>query len=248
MLPPHLAREQELSDTRVMDLRDSKLITLFLLGAGSLLFGLVTLPLRSRMMIGKKNSLTRSLLLCGGAGALLATSLLHILPHSRTVLADKLGISFLPELVICSGFFLLYILEELVNLLLGLSTRSGETLERSLSVRRSVRETGDRCEEAEHCHSDIQQTGEDEEDGNNASSYNPKYEVKLSQSTNKMFPNYHSPDSIIVIQSQELNRKDSVRASKKTRLNIKPESEREEERSPGTVRDFLIGKRQSGRI
>ena len=232
-----------------MDLRDSKLITLFLLGAGSLLFGLVTLPLRSRMMIGKKNSLTRSLLLCGGAGALLATSLLHILPHSRTVLAppaDKLGISFLPELVICSGFFLLYILEELMNLLLGLSTRSSETLERKLSVRRSVRETGDRCEEADHCHSDIQQTGEDEEDGNNASSYNPKYEVKLSQSTNKMFPNYHSPDSIIVIQSQELNRKDSVRASKKTRLNLKPESEKDEERSPGTVRDFLIGERQSG--
>ena len=32
-----------------------------------------------------------------------------------------------------------------------------------------------------------------------ASIYNPKYEVKLSQSTNTMFPNYEAPDSIISV-------------------------------------------------
>ena len=222
-----------------MNLRDSKIVTLFLLGAGSFLFGLVTLPLRSRVM-RKAGGVSSSLLLCPGAGALLAMSLLHVLPHTRQVLAptgEQLGISFLPELVICSGFFLLYILEELADLLLGLRPRATE----------SVRDTGD-CGEASHCHNDIQRQteGEDEEDGNNASSYNPKYEVKLSQSTNTMFPNYHSPDSILVIQSTELKRNNSVRSPKKTKLNIEKKAEpieiERKTRSPSAIRDLLLGK------
>ena len=48
--------------------------------------------------------------------------MLHILPEISEELAgagEKLGIEFLPHLVLCSGFFLIYLVEELVELVIG---------------------------------------------------------------------------------------------------------------------------------
>ena len=48
--------------------------------------------------------------------------MLHILPEISEELAgagEKLGIEFLPHLVLCSGFFLIYLVEEVVELVIG---------------------------------------------------------------------------------------------------------------------------------
>ena len=83
-----------------------------------------------------------SVLLCFGGGVLLATAMLHILPESSEGLAvagEKLEIEFLPYLVLCSGFFLIYLIEELVDLFLGHSHHS-EHLHRNISLRGSRNE------------------------------------------------------------------------------------------------------------
>lgn len=75
--------------------------------------------------------------------------------------------------------------------------------------------------------------------------YNPKYEVKLSESTNTMFPNYQAPDSIIVIQQQQqqannantdLKRRNSVRSV--NNKHDKPDGEENKKKS-GALRDFF---------
>ena len=235
-----------------MNLRDCKLVTLFLLGVGSFVCGLAALPLGRRLRGGGDSKLS-TLLLCSTAGALLATSLLHILPTIRLVLAaqgERLGVSFLSEIVICAGFLLLYIMEELMDVFLGLKLKNSVALESGVSVLKPVRESGDQrdkkecCGESSDCQSDMERSGEDEEDGNNSSSYNPKYEVKLSQSTNTMFPNYHSPDSIIVIQSTELKRKNSVRSPKRELGNqkkIEADQTERRRRAASSFRDILVG-------
>ena len=66
-----------------------------------------------------------SLLLCFGAGILMATSLLHILPESREGMLkeqESLEIECLAELVLCSGFFLVYFLECLIHEVVGHSS------------------------------------------------------------------------------------------------------------------------------
>ena len=87
---------------------------------------------------------------------------------------------------------------------------------------------------------------EEEADGNTNSSFNPKYSVTLSQSTNTMFPNYHSPDSIIVLQSTELKRNGSVRSHKTPKLTkpdlVKPANNRISR--PRALRDMLLGNTQ----
>ena len=50
------------------------------------------------------------------------------------------------------------------------------------------------------CHSDMEMAGEEREAGKG---YNPKYEVQLSMTTSDMFPNYHSPESIVTGPQQK---------------------------------------------
>ena len=69
----------------------------------------------------KRQTLVASLLLCFGAGVLLSTSLLHILPESRAGLLnaqEKLGLECFAELVFSSGFFLVYFIEDLLLVIL----------------------------------------------------------------------------------------------------------------------------------
>ena len=65
-----------------------------------------------------------SCLLCGGAGVLLCTTLVHLLPEVRE--SSEKYVSGLPaplneasaELLMCAGFFLMYFAEELVHFIL----------------------------------------------------------------------------------------------------------------------------------
>ena len=52
--------------------------------------------------------------------------------------AESLEMEFLPMLVVCSGFFLIYLVEEVAETFLG-GHHETETLHRTMSVRRSSR-------------------------------------------------------------------------------------------------------------
>ena len=93
---------------------------------------------------GTRHTFLTSFLLCFGGGVLLATSLIHLLPeisHNLESSAERLELEFLPELVLCAGFFLIYLVEELAELVLG---------EEEKAVRRRGGEAG------ECCHSDLE--------------------------------------------------------------------------------------------
>ena len=158
----------------------------------------------------RSQTVITSLLLCFGAGVLLATSMLHIMPeirHGMEEAEESLGISWLAELIVCAGFFLVYLVEELVHLTLH-STPHREQLHRTLSLRKSVGQpdstcntvrASDCCEDDADCHNDM----EVKDTTSNTAKYNPKYEVRLSISTSDMFPNYHSPDSLVVPKEEK---------------------------------------------
>ena len=93
---------------------------------------------------GTRHTFLTSFLLCFGGGVLLATTMIHLLPeisHDLTDSAERLELEFLPELVVCAGFFLIYLVEELAELVLGGHEKS---------VVRESRDGG------ECCHSDLE--------------------------------------------------------------------------------------------
>jgi len=126
-----------------MDLLTTKVVTMVLFGGLSMLVGLATFQFRKLLGLSKTGSrrwqeVASSLLLCFGGGVLLATALLHILPEVREGLEveqRKLGLNCLAELVLCAGFFLVYLLEELVHFLLRFFLHSS-ALHHSVAVRR----------------------------------------------------------------------------------------------------------------
>ncbi|XP_053696373.1 zinc transporter ZIP1-like [Sabethes cyaneus] len=88
----------------------SKLLAILVLGAGSLIAGIVPLYCIKQRQHGSRPAQAITVLLCFGAGVLLATALVHMLPEVRL---------FLPrfaEVVFCSGYFLIYTIDELVFL------------------------------------------------------------------------------------------------------------------------------------
>ena len=73
-------------------------------------------------IVGRRQTIISSVLSCFGGGVLLATTMLHMLPEITEGLAAKaesLEMEFLPMLVVCSGFFLIYLVEELAETVLG---------------------------------------------------------------------------------------------------------------------------------
>jgi len=189
-----------------MELLGTKIISMVLLGGVSLLIGMITFKMSSMLGLttgcrsgGRKQRIATSLLLCFGAGVLLATSLLHILPEAREGLeeeAESLEIHWLAELCFSAGFFLIYLIEEIVHVVLDYTSHT-EQVHRTFSTRKSGADHSDGtdercCENTDQCHSDMELGSVDE---SNNTKYNPKYEVRLSVSTNSMFPNYHSPET-----------------------------------------------------
>jgi len=97
-----------------MELWESKLCAILLLGLGSIICGLLPGFFSRRR---QQWPLLMSCLLCFGGGVLLATSVVHILPEVRELFPRD----YKPyaELVFCLGFFVLYILDEIVHLCYG---------------------------------------------------------------------------------------------------------------------------------
>jgi len=124
-----------------MNLFWTKILSLHLLGALPFLLGFLVLPLR-RFLTAHGHAekqghvFVASILLCFGAGVLLATSFLHILPESRegmNAVQESLGIECLAEIVFCGGFFLVYFIECLIHLLLSQSFKARKCLHKNLS-------------------------------------------------------------------------------------------------------------------
>lgn len=69
-----------------MNLDVAKVVTIITLGFGSMLMGLLPAAL-SRYNL-RHNQLFQTILLCFGAGILLATSIVHILPEVRRFVRD----------------------------------------------------------------------------------------------------------------------------------------------------------------
>lgn len=117
-----------------------------------------------------RSQLILSLLLCFGGGALLCTIFLHMLPEVRETISElqeegKIAETdfHLPELIMCCGFFAIYLVEELVHLYLhshgsseGIS-EADDVIHRSFSIRKcSVSKEG-----VENNREDSQRVGED---------------------------------------------------------------------------------------
>ncbi|GJQ82029.1 hypothetical protein Trydic_g6905 [Trypoxylus dichotomus] len=81
------------------------------LGLGSLSMGL--LPVLLTRFSRNNYPLFLSTLLCFGAGVLLSTSMVHMLPEIRESLTNYSGYA---ELFFCAGFFILYCIDEAVHL------------------------------------------------------------------------------------------------------------------------------------
>ncbi|GLV31797.1 Zinc/iron regulated transporter-related protein 88E [Carabus blaptoides fortunei] len=97
-----------------MDSRSAKIGGIIALGLGTLVVGLLPAWFSSH---SRQWPLLLSSLLCFGGGVLLSTSMIHILPELREVTTHA-------ELLFCAGFFLLYLIDELVHFLWPNRTQS----------------------------------------------------------------------------------------------------------------------------
>ncbi|KAL1117794.1 hypothetical protein AAG570_004109 [Ranatra chinensis] len=111
---------------------DAKLVGVALISCGTFATGLLPawFGLGTRW---RRPSTTLSSILCFGGGVLLATSLVHILPESREALGPW------AEIVLCSGYFMLYLVDVLLQFINNPKTDSqlaeGENLIRNQSCR-----------------------------------------------------------------------------------------------------------------
>ncbi len=103
-----------------MDVPGSKVLTMFVLLVGTLVCGLTPIYLRRKLLSESPRSRAiTSLLLCFGAGVLLATSFVHILPeaHELFFAVEATKDKPISGICLCAGFFLIYLIEELVHYL-----------------------------------------------------------------------------------------------------------------------------------
>ena len=103
----------------------------------------------------RSQTFINSIMLCFGAGVSLATAMLHILPEIREgmeVTQESLGISWLAEVILCAGFLLVYLVEEIVHLTLH-RTPHREQFHSTLSLREPADKTDSACNtvEVEEC-------------------------------------------------------------------------------------------------
>ena len=126
--------------------------------------------------------------------------------------SEPTQVSWLAELVLCSGFFLIYLLEEVVHQLVPqqqqLAKKGNIGLSQGALSRSSLpSDTGSnagiwsREERVNSCCEDVTNHNDMEmqvarSEPTAEPGYNPKYSVRLSDSTSSVFPNYHAPDSL----------------------------------------------------
>ena len=105
----------------------------------------------------------------------------------------------MPELVLTSGFFLLYLVEETLHQLVQLGGE-GDHLVHGRQPSETEITPSSREERSNSCcdatnHNDMEMQDRSKSIGGDPG-YNPKYSVRLSLSTSSVFPNYQSPDSL----------------------------------------------------
>nr|NP_001299214.1 zinc transporter ZIP2 [Papilio xuthus]BAM20083.1 zinc/iron transporter [Papilio xuthus] len=94
-----------------MEVSTAKAISMVALGVGSFITGMI--PACFTEGARRRHPLFISTLLCFGAGVLLSTSLVHMLPEAREKLPKY------SELMLCIGFFIVYFVDEMVHLFYG---------------------------------------------------------------------------------------------------------------------------------
>lgn len=137
----------------------AKVISMIVLSLATIILGLLPIKLAtwfkwnrradSNLDTSDKSMLILSLLLCFGGGALLCTTFLHMLPEMRETVTDLQAEGriaetnfHLPELIMCCGFFAMYLLEGLVHFYVhGRASSKGvseadDVIHRSFSVRK----------------------------------------------------------------------------------------------------------------
>jgi len=119
------------TDTMDINSDHAKLLAMFVLGLGSFLIGILPAWISERNH--RRFPLTISLLLCFGAGVLLATSLVHMLPevsfffvffflfnyNFNIILKVHEIMPKYAEIVFCAGFFIVYLVDEIVHYFCG---------------------------------------------------------------------------------------------------------------------------------
>lgn len=95
----------------MMEVTTAKAVSMLTLGLGSFVAGMI--PACFSEGARQKYPLLISCLLCFGGGVLFSTSLVHMLPEAREKLPNYSELSF------CIGFFLVYLVDELVHLFYG---------------------------------------------------------------------------------------------------------------------------------
>lgn len=116
------------SQSITMQPDSAKILAMLTLGGGCLFLGL--LPAFFTRTRRRRPQFSVSAMLCFGAGVLLATSLVHMLPEVREGLGDS------SEVIYCLGFFIVYIVDELVHACCGEAIRHNHDHNRSRSRER----------------------------------------------------------------------------------------------------------------
>lgn len=89
----------------------AKWLAMLSLGLGSFLSGILPAAISERNR--RRFPLSTSLMLCFGAGVLLATALVHMLPDVRKAMPNNAEIYF------CGGFFIVYFIDEFIHYFFG---------------------------------------------------------------------------------------------------------------------------------
>lgn len=149
-IPHH--HEDELGDDEGIVV--AKIVAMIVLSVATFMLGLLPTKLAvwfrwNRVTNGSRSKPVLSLLLCFGGGALLCTTFLHMLPELSEVLTElqeegQIAVTsfHLAELIMCCGFFTMYLVEELVHLYLhwredskGIS-KVDDVIHRTFSIRK----------------------------------------------------------------------------------------------------------------
>lgn len=111
-----------------MDLIGTKVLVLFLLGLLKMVSGLLPVFLKRLLRGARWLETFMSCVLCIGGGVLLATVFIHMIPEVRESISHAIELGSIPdthyplaELIICFGFFIIYMIESLVHRIFGLA-------------------------------------------------------------------------------------------------------------------------------
>ncbi|XP_072938151.1 zinc transporter ZIP3 [Epargyreus clarus] len=94
-----------------MELTTAQALAMLALGLGSFITGMI--PAFVSESARQRHPLFISCLLCFGGGVLLSTSVVHMLPEAREKLPEY------SELMLCVGFFLVFLVDEIVHIFYG---------------------------------------------------------------------------------------------------------------------------------